>query len=106
MARDTGNDRNDGRQDDESVSGAMHRGEAAGTPGAPLPRTDAADPGSGDAALTRHAAGGLGDGLRTGGSAGTASGQDPIPAPQPVRHGDPDAGNHGIAGERAGGTGP
>jgi hypothetical protein len=98
MAREERND--DSR--DESVSGAMQRGQAAGTAGAPLPRTDAADSGR-EPGL--HAAGGPGDGLRTGGSDHAASGHDPTPVP-PQRHHDPDEGNHGIAGERAGGTGP
>ena len=88
--------RDDRTGKDESVSGAMHRGEAAGTPGAPLPRTDAADTG-------------VDDGMRTGGSAGTASGHDPMPdelgtAGRARR--DPDEGNRGIAGGPAGGTGP
>jgi hypothetical protein len=66
---------------DESVSGAMRRGAAAGTPGGPIPRTDAADPG--EESPTIHHAGGPGDGMRTGGSAGTASGHDPTPHPNP-----------------------
>ena len=93
--------------DDESVSGAMGRGQAAGSEGAPLPRTDPADTGTGDGGMdaqTSHRAGGVGDGMRTGGSAGTASGQDPTPS-EPA-HVDGLTGNRGIAGGQAGGTGP
>ncbi len=135
-------------RNDESVSGAMRRGQAAGTEGAPLPRTDAADPGvepvggstpagGTDATVDAfsaadpsvHMAGGPGDGMRTGGSAGTASGLDPMrgeydvddarrrdPHPDQVPGSD-DAGaqgrdrenggwgDRGIGGGRAGGTG-
>lgn len=92
---------------DESVSGAMHRGEAAGTPGAPLPRTDAADTGvadgGADAAREARATGGATGGLQAGGSARSGSrGTDRTAA----QHLDPDDGNHGIAGEPAGGSGP
>jgi hypothetical protein len=75
----------DDRERAESPSGAMHAGQAAGTAGVPTPRTDAADTGvdggadTGTAAGARHEAGGAGDGMRTGGSAGTASGHDPMP---------------------------
>ena len=88
--------RDDRTRNDESVSGAMRRGEAAGTPGAPLPRTDAEDTGVGDGGLDRAA----------------RSARDPDSTPdelgtspsRPRR--DPDEGNHGIAGGPAGGTGP
>ena len=102
MARDS-RDSND----QESPSGAMRRGEAAGTPAGPTPRTDAADSGTEAGEAERpHRAGGVGDGMRTGGSAGTGSGHDPTPAPPLPRRGDPDEGNHGIGGGPAGGTGP
>jgi hypothetical protein len=88
--------RDQGSRKDESVSGAMHRGEAAGTPGAPLPQTDAADTGVGDGGLERT------EGRR---AAGTDATSDELGTTSRPRR-DPDEGNRGIAGGRAGGTGP
>lgn len=104
------------------LRGAAHGSEPSTTPGSPIPRIDATQDGVDSSAhdiaedapmgASRtpgpHHAGGVGDGMRTGGSAGTGSGLDPTPAPPmpPARHGDPDEGNHGIGGGRAGGTGP
>ena len=77
----------------ESPSGAMRSGEAAGTPGAPLPRTDPADTGVDDGGLDRARRRASGE--RTAGTL--------------TEHreglGDPDDGNHGIGGAPAGGTG-
>ena len=93
-----GGDMADDRRD-ESASGAMQRGEAAGTAGAPLPRTDAADTGVDDGGL---------DAARERSRAREADarraerGIDDAPR-VPV---DPNEGNHGIAGGRAGGSGP
>lgn len=83
------------RDERESPSGAMHSGEAAGTPGAPLPRTDAADPGEGTS--------GMGDrDDRSSVTSGHDGATRPLDAPR-GQGGDPDAGNHGIGGAPAGG---